>query len=119
MIYRIFLMSISIMLSLASCKEDPQDTGPVCNGDCLFVLKSVPGTMIKLNCFNRFAVKAQHPETNAFIYGIPDSLDAQFEDPGRSVIFSGRFRANTLVPDVYDPDFSPQSIFQMEIISIQ
>ena len=119
MSYLKVLLVLGILFIQVGCSEKEPVGDPACDGSCLFTLKSTPGTIVKLACFNRFAIKATDPDTNQTIFGIPDVLDAQFEIEGKAVIFSGSFRANIIEPDFPDPDISPGSIFQLSISDIQ
>jgi len=119
MSYLKVLLVLGILFIQVACREKDSVGDPVCDGSCLFTLKSAPGTIVRLACFSRFAIKAIDPNTNQFIFGIPDDLDAQFEVEGKSVIFSGSFRMNILEPDFPDPDIQPDAIFQVAISDIR
>jgi hypothetical protein len=113
-----FLLVFCVLFIQVGCGEKESLGEPPCDGSCLFTLKSASGTIVKLACFNRFAIKAIDPDTNQTIFGIPDNLDPQFEVEGKTVIFSGSFRPNMIEPNFPDPDISPGSIFQLSIADI-
>lgn len=113
-------LGASLLLLLANCDKKPSISESLpCGDGCLFALKDAAGTIVRMDCFNRFAIEAKHPETDSTIYGIPDKLDAKFEQVGKSVTFSGTFRQNTLTPTFPDPNVSPETLFQMEIADIR
>lgn len=114
------LLLVSLLFTLANCDKSPAPTDPICNNDCLFTMTDASGTMIKMACFNRYAIQAHHPETDSVvIYGLPDDLDAKFAEEGKVVTFSGTFRTNTLTPTFPDPFFSPEDIYQMKLTEIR
>jgi hypothetical protein len=91
-----------------------------CTGDCAFVIENGTGTMIKMECFDRFAIKTKHPDVDSLVvYGIADELDSAYNVEGKTVTFSGIFRPNTLTPIFPDPGFDMNSLFQMEVTSIK
>ena len=102
---------------LSNCDKNPQP--PVCTDGCAFTLNEASGTIIKMACFNRYAIQARHPQTDSIIYAVPDQMDARFEEEGKSVHVSGVLRENTLQPSFPDPSFSPDRIYQMEITDIR
>ncbi|MEO6037506.1 MAG: hypothetical protein ABIQ93_03765 [Saprospiraceae bacterium] len=113
------LLSVSLLVTLSNCDKNPATPEPACDNGCLFRVKDASGTIIKMACFNRYAIETHYPETDSIIYGVPDQLDASLEEEGKTVKFSGTFRANTLQPTFPDPSFSPERIYQMEITDIK
>jgi hypothetical protein len=114
----LFFSALLIGIMAISCGKE---SAPLqCTGDCIFVIENASGTMTKMDCFDKFAIKAKHPETDSiFVYGIPDELDASYEQQGKQVTFSGVFRANSLTPSFPDPSFNPATIYQMRITKIK
>jgi hypothetical protein len=108
-----------ILLTLIYCDKNETTAAPVCGEGCLFTQQEAAGTMVRMACFDRFAIKTVHPETDSIIYGIPDQLDLKFQEEGKSVVFSGSFRENTLTPSFPDPSVSMESIFQMNLTEIR
>lgn len=105
----------------SSCQKEPkQPTELPCTGDCLFTVQDGHGTVIKMTCFDRFGILTDDPNTPALdtIYGIPDEMNASFEVEGKSVQFSGAFRANTLTPTFPDPSIGTGSLFQVALEEI-
>lgn len=113
----LFLGIVPLLFLGVGCENKPPP--PVCADDCLFTLQDASGTMVRMECFNRYGIKTKHPETDSTIYGIPDQLDSSFAQAGRSVIFTGTFRENALTPSFPDPGLSPTVIFQVKVEAIQ
>ena len=86
----------------------------------VFALENAEGEMILLNCFERYGIKTTHPdENNEVIYGIPESVDENFQAEGKAIRFSANFRPNTLTPITPDPMLGPSSIYQIELLMLE
>lgn len=112
------------LLCLASCsdqqKEDvtPQDL--ICEEGCLFMMENIEASIIYMDCFQKYAIQTQYPDDKSItIYGIPSSVGSEFEEVGKEVIFTAKFRENTLVPEFPDPSFNMASIYEIDIITIK
>ena len=114
-----YLLLCFVLSSVYCDKPSLKGAGIICPDSCLFSLDNAPGTIIKMDCFDRFAIMSKHPETQETIYGIPDNLDDKFQEIGKDVHFSGIFRANDLQPTFPDPSFSAETIFQMKVVEIR
>ena len=121
------LLSGLIFLS-ASCAEsikddnsiDPNVDEIVCIDECLFTMKEATGEMIYMECFQKYAIKTQYPDDETItIYGIPESVDSKYEEDGMQITFSAAFRENELVPSFPDPSFNMESLFQIELVSLE
>ncbi|MEM9921955.1 MAG: hypothetical protein AAF990_27875 [Bacteroidota bacterium] len=108
-------------LLLGACtKEEPTPTDLQCTGDCLFTVNNVRGTMVRMNCFERFGIEAEDPTTEGrIVIGLPDQLDKRYEEEGKEVTFSAVFRTNQLVPLFPDPDVDPSTLYQIDISTIK
>jgi hypothetical protein len=110
------LLLVATAFTLVQCDRD--DT-PVCTGDCVFVVEEKAGTITRLACFDRFGIELRHPDTDSLIFAIPDELDAEYEQEGKKVVFSGAMRPNTLTPQFPDPSIGPGSLYQTSITKIK
>ncbi|MFT6322437.1 MAG: hypothetical protein ACJAT4_003374 [Granulosicoccus sp.] len=118
-----FYLILSILF-LASCsdqqKEEVNPNQIDCNLGCLFVMENIEGTMIYMDCFQKYAIQTQYPDDQTItIYGIPESVSEEFEEEGKQIIFTATFRENTLVPQFPDPSFNMASLYEIELISIK
>ncbi len=120
-------LTIYLILSLfflSSCtdqqKEDVNPDQIDCEIGCLFVMENIEATMIYMDCFQKYAIQTQYPDDHTItIYGIPEGVNEEFEEGGKEVVFTAKFRENTLVPQFPDPSFNMASIYQIELISIK
>ncbi|MFK7773876.1 MAG: hypothetical protein AB8F94_17125 [Saprospiraceae bacterium] len=120
-------LNIYLLLSilfLASCsnqqKEDINPDEIDCELGCLFVMENSEATMIYMDCFQKYAIQAQYPDDPSItIYGIPENVKEEYEEEGKEVVFTARFRENTLVPQFPDPSFNMSSIYEIELIEIK
>ena len=124
---KLLLITIPVFF-LLSCTNDSnnplEDDGgldPVpCEDGCLFTMQNATGTIIFMDCFQKYAIQTNYPDDpEMLIYGIPESLEESFHEVGKSVIFSAAFRENTLVPQFPDPSFNMESIFEIELFFIE
>jgi hypothetical protein len=120
-------LTIYLFLSLfllSSCsdqqKEDINPDQIECKIGCLFVMEDIEATIIYMDCFQKYALQTQYPDDQSItIYGIPESVNEEFEKEGKQVIFTATFRENTLVPQFPDPSFNMASLYEIELISIE
>ena len=115
-----YLVLLSFLCFASACQKDDQPKQTQCTGDCLFIVQDGQGTIVKMGCFDRFGVLTDDPNTPALdtIYGIPDEMNASYEVEGKSVKFTGAFRANTLTPTFPDPNIGPSSLYQVTLEEI-
>lgn len=107
------------LLFLMSCDKKENEV-IVCDGDCVFVLENVEAEMVLLNCFEKYGIKTVHPDDeNIIIYGIPESVEKQFEEEGKQITFTAKFRPNTLVPVFPDPNIGPETLYEIEVMSLK
>lgn len=112
-----YWMMAIMFLFLASCGEKKVDI--VCDGECAFVLEETIGEMMMLNCFEKYGIKTIHPDDGSVtIYGIPDEVKEEFQVEGKAVTFTAKFRPNTLQPIFPDPDIGPETLYEIELISL-
>lgn len=112
------------LLILTSCsdqqKEEINPTQIECEIGCLFVMENIEATIIYMDCFQKYALQTQYPDDQSItIYGIPESVNKEFEEEGKVVTFTATFRENTLVPQFPDPSFNMASLYEIELISIK
>lgn len=120
-------LTIYFILSLfffSSCsdhqKEDVNPSQIECDLGCLFVMKNIEATIIYMDCFQKYAIQTQYPDDKSItIYGIPESIKEEFEVKGKEIIFTAKFRENTLVPQFPDPSFNMASVYEIELISMK
>ena len=104
-----------LAFALTSC--DKEDLQPIeCDGECLFLMEKVEGEILFLNCFESYGIKTLKDDEE--IYGLPDQMNATFEEVGMKVIFTAKFRENQLEPQLPDPPFNVGSMHQIELIDI-
>ena len=114
-----FLVLPLLILSLLSACEKNADKIDCDSGDCLFALEEVNGKVVFMNCFSRLAVQTESPTSNEqMIYGLPDK-ELQGLPAETPVIFTAKFRANTLEPQFPDPNIGEESIYQIDIMEIR
>lgn len=101
-------------------KNDEKPKQIQCTGDCLFTVEDGHGIVVMMNCFNRYGILTDDPNTPALdtIYGIPDEMNASLQVEGKAVKFSGAFRANTLTPIFPDPTIGGGSLYQVDLEKI-
>lgn len=120
-------LTIYLFLSiffLASCSDEQKEEvnpNPIdCDLGCLFVMENIEGTMIYMDCFQKYAIQTQYPDDQSItIYGIPESVSEAFEEEGKEIVFTAKFRENTLVPQFPDPSFNMASLYEIELIEIK
>jgi len=110
-----------ILFSFASCQPDNQIQEEIpCEIGCLFSVKDVQGTIVYMNCFEKFAIQTPYPDDpEMIIYGVPESVPEEFQVEGKEITFSASFRENTLIPSFPDPVIGVESLFQIDIYSIE
>lgn len=115
-----FLFSTAILLSFYSCNKDDDSLQLDCTGDCIFGLSNAIGVMVHLDCFDRYAIKTSMSNVDGEnpIFGIPDVVGADFQQPGKVVRFSATFRANQLTPTFPDPSIDMGSLYQIQLVQI-
>ena len=110
-------LTLMAFLALAFVSCDKDDIQAIeCDGECLFVMEKTEGEIIRLNCFDSYAIKAQNGEDE--IYGLPDQMNVDFEEEGMKVTFTAKFRANEREPFFPDPPFDLSYIYQIEVVEI-
>ncbi len=114
------LLILSILVLFSCSKQEKEDFNQIdCEIGCLFVMENIAGTMIYMDCFQKYAIQTQYPDDKSItIYGIPESVKEEFEEAGKEIIFTAKFRENTLVPQFPDPSFNMASLYEIELISI-
>lgn len=115
----LLLMAFSFTNCSDNAKEDLVDEVP-CEEGCLFSMKKAEGSIIFMECFQKYAIQTKYPDDETLtIYGIPESISEEYHEEGKSVTFSAAFRENTLVPQFPDPSFNMESLFEIELILIE
>jgi len=72
-----------------------------------------------MDCFQKYAIQTQYPDDKSItIYGIPDNVEAEYEEEGKEIVFTAKFRENTLIPQFPDPSFNMASIYEIELVSM-
>jgi len=115
---------ILILFFFSSCsdqqKEEVNPDQIQCEIGCLFVMENIDATIIYMDCFQKYAIQTQYPDDQTItIYGIPESIDSKFEEAGKQVTFTAKFRENTLVPQFPDPSFNMASLYEIDLISMK
>ena len=119
-----YLCFVAALLFLVSCAneslEDKTAFEVPCENGCLFTVEEAAGTIVYMECFQKYAIQTNYPGyPDMIIYGIPESLEESFQEVDKSIIFSAAFRENTLVPQFPDPSFNMESIFEIELFLIE
>ncbi|MFK8005069.1 MAG: hypothetical protein AB8H03_01805 [Saprospiraceae bacterium] len=120
-------LSIYLLLTfliLSSCSQQQKEEVIIdeisCEDGCLFVMENIEATMIYMDCFQKYAIQTQYPDDKSItIYGIPENVKEEFEEEGKEVIFTARFRENTLAPQFPDPSFNMASIYEIEVVELK
>lgn len=112
------------LLCFASCSDQQKENVTLedltCEEGCLFMMENIEASIIYMDCFQKYAIQTQYPDDKSItIYGIPSSVGSEFEEVGKEVIFTAKFRENTLVPEFPDPSFNMASIYEIDIITIK
>lgn len=111
------------ILFFASCEQQKEDVNLNqidCELGCLFVMENITATIIYMDCFQKYAIQTQYPDDKSItIYGIPEGVTSEFEEEGKEIVFTARFRENTLVPQFPDPSFNMASIYEIDLIEIK
>lgn len=113
-----------IFLFLSSCSKQQKEEVVLdeitCEDGCLFAMEEIEATIIYMDCFQKYAIQTQYPDDKSItIYGIPESVNEEYEEEGKEIVFTARFRENTLVPQFPDPSFNMASIYEIELIEIK
>ena len=117
----LYLMLIMLTLALASCSDKPIEEEIIpCENECLFVMEDVNASIVFMDCFQKYAIKTHSLESDTIIiYGIPPSIGEAFQEEGKEVTFTATFRENTLTPSFPDPNISMESLYEVDLISIE
>ncbi|MEO1514322.1 MAG: hypothetical protein AAFV95_04895 [Bacteroidota bacterium] len=114
-----FIGILSMSLLITSCSKEKEEE-LICGTNCLFSVENVQGTIMRAECFDRFAITTAHPSVpDQIAIGIPDQMAKKFEEVGKEVTFSAVFRENTLQPQFPDPNIDPTTIYQIDIHEIR
>ena len=116
-------LCLGLFFILFSCNSKKKDSPPValpCTGDCLFTIADADGSMVFMECFQKYAIATQDINNDSLtIWGIADIVAEEFQVEGMGVKFSAIFKENTLEPSFPDPSFDMNSLYQIQIISIE
>jgi len=114
-------LPLLLLLNTGCQPEDKINEGEVpCELGCLFAVKDVQGTIVYMECFERYAIKTSYPDDPEMeIYGIPENVPKEFQVEGKEVKFSASFLENTLTPIFPDPAFNMEILFEIDIYSIE
>lgn len=103
----VFLLAIACV----SCSKDDAQQTRICetpltctDEDCLYTIDNSAGETTYLSCFDRWGIIAPHPEFGGQnIWLIVDEWNEKYETEGRSIIFCGYVRENTVPLQFPDP----------------
>lgn len=114
------LLCFSLLILMSSCQKE-EDLTMTCEEGCLFTLEDTEGTMVMMNCFERYGIQIPDPDnpSSNLIYGIPDDLPEKFKEEGKKVEFSASFRANSLTPQFPDPSIDMNILYQCDLVKIE
>ncbi len=120
-------LSIYLLLTLlffASCSKQEKEEVILdeitCKDGCLFAMEEIEATIIYMDCFQKYAIQTRYPDDKSItIYGVPANLKEEFQKEGKEVVFTARFRENTLIPQFLDPSFNMASIYEIELIEVK
>lgn len=116
----IYLLLTMLFLSSCAQQEEVVLEEITCEDGCLFVMENIEATMIYMDCFQKYAIQTKYPhDKSIIIYGIPESVKGEFEEEGKEIIFTARFRENTLIPQFPDPSFNMASLYEIELIEMK
>ena len=119
---KIILCSLPLLLALVFSACNKSDDTISCDpADCTFVLAEQSGTIVQMNCFSRLAIQTKSPSDSSIkIYGLPDQeLPVELASPEIEVLFTAKFRENTIEPQFPDPSIGPETIYQLDVIDIR